>query len=89
MTEKELKEFEDEDAPPHGSADRTISALTNEVRRLQNALTATRLDVGHIIDALLNAESLHEDECPEDDTCDCELVKRINLTYERLREFRE
>lgn len=56
--------------------------------QLEFVLKATRLDVGRIIDALLNDDEMHKDDCPLDDTCDCELPKLINTMYERLQEFR-
>lgn len=95
MNETELKRAEAWATLVHGGSEpakfavyTTVHDLTAEVRRLQAALTTTRLDVDRIIDAFVDGECMHEDECPEDDTCSCELPKLINATYERLQEWR-
>ena len=102
MTETELKRAEAWATLVHGGSEpakfavyTTVHDLTAEVRRLQAALTTTRLDFGRLIDAFVNEESLHEtdddgdDVCGEDhDACECPLPKLINSMYERLQEFR-
>ena len=93
MTEEELAEIERVWAPVVFCSTDAADAvrLCAEVRRLRSALTATRLDLGRAIDAICNSENWHDehDDCPMDDTCECELPQRMNDAYERLREFRE
>lgn len=36
-----------------------------------------------------NSDGLHEDGCPEDDTCDCPTAMHIQRAFDRLRAVAE
>lgn len=52
-----------------------------EVERLRGALD----EAASAIKLLWDAWGEHDDECPEDDTCECELVALVNRSVAKIR----